>query len=169
MSTGRKIGTHSEILWHFTGGPLWDNDKNCQTNKLKSPDIGYKNLIAILKSKILKESNVVYISEVNSINREMELEDLFPEEFYMKYVNEAYKVELGEKKIVIPLPGPQSLIRRKLEEQFKSIGIAFNKTRPARLMLQDFGKMKPSDLPKEIVEEMQSLFELLNSRLLKMQ
>ena len=47
-------GTVSKILWHFTGGPIWNNSSNKQEDGLKSNEQAYKNLKSILSSKVLK-------------------------------------------------------------------------------------------------------------------
>lgn len=53
----RKPKTHSEILWHFTGGPQWNSKKQCQKKTLKPASTAYKTLLAILESKKLKVGN----------------------------------------------------------------------------------------------------------------
>lgn len=47
-------GTVSKILWHFTGGPIWDTKKNKQGKKLKPANEAFSNLKAIIKSRTLK-------------------------------------------------------------------------------------------------------------------
>jgi hypothetical protein len=47
-------GTVSKILWHFTGGPLWDDEAKCQRIELKSSEDAYKALVAILASRELR-------------------------------------------------------------------------------------------------------------------
>ena len=47
-------GTVSKILWHFTGGPIWNSKTNKQGKRLKPAAEGYKALKAILNSKVLK-------------------------------------------------------------------------------------------------------------------
>ncbi len=113
----------------------------------------------------MKDSTLIYTSEISDQNREMELEDLFPEEFYVKYVNETYKKELGDNPVPVPIPGSHPLIRRRLDDFFKSKELTFHKTRPARKMLEDFGKLTTADLPPELVKNMEKLFELINSRM----
>lgn len=49
-----RPGTVSKILWHFTGGPLWDDETNKQLKKLKPAINGYEALKAILDSKELR-------------------------------------------------------------------------------------------------------------------
>jgi hypothetical protein len=47
-------GTVSKILWHFTGGPLWDSKLNKQSTVLKSTEDACKAMMSILASKSLK-------------------------------------------------------------------------------------------------------------------
>lgn len=46
--------TVSKILWHFTGGPVWDDALNKQDKELKSDEKAYDSLTAILSSKELR-------------------------------------------------------------------------------------------------------------------
>ncbi|CAL2062077.1 hypothetical protein T190820D02B_40129 [Tenacibaculum sp. 190524A05c] len=50
-------GTVSKILWHFTGGPLWDSKLNKQESIPKPMTQGFDILIKILESSSLKLSN----------------------------------------------------------------------------------------------------------------
>jgi len=47
-------GTVSQILWHFTGGPLWNAERNCQEKEPKPSPQAYKALLGILKSKLVR-------------------------------------------------------------------------------------------------------------------
>ena len=47
-------GTVSKILWHFTGGPTWNEKKKKQNTSPKPSKDAYKNLISILESKELR-------------------------------------------------------------------------------------------------------------------
>jgi hypothetical protein len=47
-------GTVSRILWHFTGGPLWDTEKKRQRARPKNADDAYAALVSILKTKALR-------------------------------------------------------------------------------------------------------------------
>ncbi|WP_141441352.1 abortive infection system antitoxin AbiGi family protein [Vreelandella titanicae] len=49
-----RPGTVSKILWHFTGGPIWDDAANKQLKELKPAIDGYEALKAILKSQQLR-------------------------------------------------------------------------------------------------------------------
>jgi abortive phage resistance protein AbiGi (putative antitoxin) len=47
-------GTVSKILWHFTGGPLWDTTQNKQLTTRKPARQAYANLVSILRAKELR-------------------------------------------------------------------------------------------------------------------
>ena len=49
-----RPGTVSKILWHFTGGPMWDDVNNRQLTELKPAAKGYDALKAILKTQQLR-------------------------------------------------------------------------------------------------------------------
>lgn len=52
-----RPGTVSKILWHFTGGPLWDVETNKQLKELKPSIKGYEALNSILESKEIRIGN----------------------------------------------------------------------------------------------------------------
>ncbi len=58
-------GTVSKILWHFTGGPLWDKATNKQGAKLKSTEDACKALMGILKDKTLRLGGYKEVVKVN--------------------------------------------------------------------------------------------------------
>jgi abortive phage resistance protein AbiGi (putative antitoxin) len=47
-------GTVSKIVWHFTGGPIWDENTKKQKEEIKSESEAFANLYSILKSKELQ-------------------------------------------------------------------------------------------------------------------
>ncbi len=46
--------THSKILWHFTGGPKWSKERNCQERNPKPIADAYDILLKILESKAIR-------------------------------------------------------------------------------------------------------------------
>lgn len=50
-------GTVSKILWHFTGGPMWNSKTNRQETRLKSTADGYSALKSIIDTKTLRTGN----------------------------------------------------------------------------------------------------------------
>ena len=59
-----RPGTVSKILWHFTGGPLWDNQNNKQLKELKPTKKGYDALNSILYTHQIKVGNYAEIVKV---------------------------------------------------------------------------------------------------------
>jgi hypothetical protein len=47
-------GTVSKILWHFTGGPPWDAERNCQATTPKADSSAYQAVLSILSSRQLR-------------------------------------------------------------------------------------------------------------------
>ena len=52
-----KPTTHSEVLWHFTGGPTWNARQQKQNKNLKLLSSSYEAFKSILKSKELRLGN----------------------------------------------------------------------------------------------------------------
>jgi hypothetical protein len=65
QNTPTYPGTVSKILWHFTGGPVWDARLNKQGSALKSHQTAYVNLKSILRDRNLKKGS--YREVVNVI------------------------------------------------------------------------------------------------------
>ncbi len=118
----------------------------------------------LVKTRILKERHVMTIDEAGGAAKEMELEDLFPEEFYLRFVSESYTKELGVQPFPSPLPEKQPRITQRVEAHLQQKGIQFNKTRPARRMMDHLSKAKIEDLPSDLVANCESLFRMINER-----
>ncbi|MHA1410748.1 MAG: ATP-dependent nuclease, partial [Candidatus Odinarchaeia archaeon] len=120
----------------------------------------------IVKNRILRDNRVIFVNEIyEDKNIEMEIEDMFPEEFYLKYVNKAYEKELNDEILVPPLASKKPRITQRIEDAFQIYNITFHKSRPARLILEDFGHLKLKDLPEELIDNMEKLSTLINKRM----
>jgi hypothetical protein len=69
-------GTVSQILWHFTGGPAWDNAAGKQSSTPKSAAAAYNALVGILETRELrvgayKEIVKVRVEKVREWNRKL--------------------------------------------------------------------------------------------------
>lgn len=60
--------THSDVLWHFTGGPKWNSRKKMQSKKTKSNNDSFEILIKILKSKTLRLGSYHELLKVSRYN-----------------------------------------------------------------------------------------------------
>jgi hypothetical protein len=66
----RAIGISSEILWHFTGGPRWNDQAQRQDARPRPPQEAYDALKAILRSKELRVGKYHEVVKVTVPRRE---------------------------------------------------------------------------------------------------
>jgi len=121
----------------------------------------------LIKSKLVKEKYTVLLEEVLGNGCECEMEDLLTEEFYVRAVNEAYSKELAGNPLKIPLREGMLRVTQRVEKAMEERGIQFNKTRPARHLLDFFGKALAKDLPPKLIDNFARLFNLINERVPK--
>ena len=120
----------------------------------------------IVKNKVLPDKLVLSISaafDQAKVPAEAELEDLFPEDFYVKYLNRAYAKELGNSPLTTPLQSKKPRLCARIEDGLGARGIPFHKTRAARLMAEDFQNQAPGDLPGTTVENFERLFKTVEA------
>ena len=138
---------------------------------LDSDPEGRKVAEGLIKKWITKKKHVLLLGEVLGRVEETTLEDLFPDEFYLAFVNEAYGKELNGVSITIEevkaVEFPQ--LARRMDGAFKKRGMkpnsegwAFNKGRVAKLLMAELPKRKLSDLPAELVKRFDKLFKSIN-------
>jgi hypothetical protein len=90
----------------------------------------------LVKQKLIREDNVIFVTDgFDAAGRpaEADIEDLLDEAVYNDLVRESYAEELAGKALSLNPKVPR--IVKRYEEAFKSLGLNFHKTRPARLLL----------------------------------
>lgn len=111
---------------------------------------------------ILDDSHVFQLGKVLGEDGNRSLEDLFDEDYYLKFVSEAYKKELGGKALKVPAAAKKSIVER-IETALRKEGIeTFNKGRVAKRIMKDWNGKNLSDLPKETVERFGRVLEAIN-------
>ena len=119
----------------------------------------------------MKDKHVLLLGQVLGRKEESTLEDLFPDEFYLNLVNKEYERDLKGEPIALEevkaSEHPQ-LVRR-IDAALKNRGMmpnsegwAFNKGRVAKLLLIELPKRSLTDLPNEMVECFERLFESIS-------
>lgn len=90
----------------------------------------------LVKAKLISENNVVFISEAFGSNKpaEADVEDLLDPAVYENLVRESYASELTTKTLTLNAKIPR--IAKRIGQGFVDLGIAFHKTRPAKLFLK---------------------------------
>jgi hypothetical protein len=113
----------------------------------------------LLKSKLIRDDGILFVSSgfaVGSVPSEADIEDLLEPSVYEALVQESYKKELT-KKILAPNASIPRIVKR-YEAAFADIGLEFNKTRPARLLLAKMAKDPDSVMPSSAAERFEALF-----------
>lgn len=129
---------------------------------LDSETEGRKVKQELIKNKILKERKVLLVSESFDVGKEMDMEDLIPEDFYLRLVEESYKQELGGQQISLSTPHAPRIVVA-LTEFFESRSVQFHKTRPARLFLTRFSTLRTEDIPTELLDNFEKLIKTINA------
>jgi len=69
MASLTAPGTVSKLLWHFTGGPNWNERRQRQNHRPKSPELAYEALLSILKTRELRLGNYAETARVELPSR----------------------------------------------------------------------------------------------------
>jgi len=118
----------------------------------------------LLKAKLIREQNVVFVSEAFSAPpSEADIEDLLESSVYEALVRESYSAELKGKTLKLNANIPR--IAKRIEKGLAEIGIEFHKTRPTRLFLKQMAADPDKVLTASSVERFEALFALINKRL----
>lgn len=171
-----KIHLNNEIVFVPAGGAtktillasIYKSQELGVVVLLDADKEGKSSYDLITKNKILRSKNVLLLNEVDDQTREMTIEDMFPEDFYLRFVKTAYQDELRKKGIDnIVLSSRSPLIVKRLECFFKDKNLGdFHKNRPARAILAELGKTNINALSEDLVKKFETLFEKLNKTIL---
>ena len=137
---------------------------------LDSDPEGKRVADGLIKEWIIKDRHLLLLGQVLKGVDEATLEDMFPDKFYLRFVNNAYQKELDASPITLEEIGSGGQIVQRIERTFvargmplNSEGKAFNKGRVAKLMLIELPQSSSAELPKEMVENFARLFEAINT------
>lgn len=138
---------------------------------LDSDPEGKRTAEGLIKDWIIKARHVLLLGDLVGRKEHTTLEDLFPVDFYLEYVNKAYANELAGKPLApaeISATASPMIVNR-IDAAMKarglplnSEGLAFNKGRPAKLLLNDLPKKALADLPRGLVDTFGAIFAAVN-------
>ena len=104
----------------------------------------------LVRQWIPEDSQVLMLGRVLGVEGDRCLEDLFAEGYYLSFVREAYREELGGKKLSMAAQDERSIVRR-VEAALGAMGVErFNKGRVARRIMGDLAGKSLGDLPSGI-------------------
>ena len=122
----------------------------------------------LVKSKLIRSDAVLFVTDAwsGATPSEADVEDLLDPTVYAALVAEAYAKELTQKSLSLNDKIPR--IAKRYELAFESLGLQFNKTRPARLFLNKMASDTSSVLSAESADRFERLFNAVNSRWAKL-
>lgn len=138
---------------------------------LDSDPEGLRTAVGLIKDWIIKGRHVLLLGDLVGRRAHTTLEDLFPVDFYLGYVNRAYVKELGTTPLTpAELAATKTpMVVNQIDAAMKvrgmplnSEGFAFNKGRPAKLILSELPKRVLADLPRDLVEAFGTVFAKVN-------
>ena len=126
---------------------------------------GQESQKLIVQNRILKNKKILFMNEAFDQRKNMSIEDLFPEDYYLQFVKSTYQKELQKKDIVnIILNSRDPMIVKRLEDFFNEKDLGdFNKSRPNRAIYTELPKTKFTELPPILVQNFEALFEKINN------
>ena len=139
---------------------------------LDSDPEGKKAAEGLIKKWIMTDKHVLLLGDVIGREDETTLEDLFPDEFYLEFVNKTYKKELGSNPLTVEEVNTdrQPQLVRRINAALKhrrmglnSEGWAFNKGRVAKLLMTELPQLSVADLPDEMIKHLENLFQSINN------
>jgi predicted ATPase len=100
------------------------------------------------------------------LGRDVSIEDLFPEDFYVKHVLEVYKQPLaGAGVTAITLPAGNQLVKR-AEAFFSGVAVPFNRSVVAKRICDEINRMRSADhLPTSAKPKVEALIAAINKAL----
>jgi len=115
------------------------------------------------KAKLIREEGVVFVSEAFTAPPKggADIEDLLEPAVFDALMTEAFAKELGGNTLSLNANIPR--IAKRYEEALKAAGIAFNKTRPARLFLKYLGENPSHVMSEPTKNNFRKVFSRLNS------
>lgn len=123
----------------------------------------------LIKDWLAKDKQVLLLGKIARLTGQATLEDLFTDDLYLEYVNQAYGNHLGQSAITQEEIGSEGNLVDRIERVMVKRGFplntekkAFNKGRVAKAMLADLPTRDLSKLPKEVSERFERLFTAVN-------
>jgi len=119
----------------------------------------------LVKTKLIREENVVFVSEVFSPPPPAgaDIEDLLDPDLFHCLVQEVYTKDLGSVGLTLNTNIPR--IVKRYEAAFKTLGLRFNKTGPAKLFLRRIASDPTLVMSPTSRSRFESLFQVISTRL----
>lgn len=116
----------------------------------------------LVRQWILEENHVLMLGPAIGAKGDRCLEDMFEEGYYLGFVQDAYKKELGKQKLSLMEQAGRSIVQR-VEDALQATGIGiFNKGRVAKRIMNDLAGKSLDELPTETVDNFAKVITAVN-------
>jgi len=121
----------------------------------------------MLKSKLLRDHQVILVSEAFGTNKpaESDIEDLLDPTIYENLARDAYEKELQGKTLALNKDIPR--IVKRLEKSFQDAGLVFHKTRADGLFYRKMSIDPKAVMTDDTSKRFEALFAIIAERLKK--
>jgi predicted ATPase len=139
---------------------------------LDSDPEGNRVADGLIKKWIMKDRHVLNVGSAVARKTNTTIEDLFPLDFYLGFVNQAYSKALSAKPLTVAevsaikadlVVDRINTVLRARGVPANSDGVAFNKGRPAKLLLQALSGKGTADFPADTFPCFEQLFQSINA------
>jgi AAA ATPase domain len=119
----------------------------------------------LIKQKLIRDDNVLFVTDAFSAAKpsEADVEDLLDTAVYDALVAESYASELKARTLSLNRHIPR--IVKRYEDAFESVGLEFNKTRPARLLIHKMATNPAAIMTPLTQERFTNLFAKISGQL----
>lgn len=118
----------------------------------------------LLRNKLIRDENLVFVADafVAPPSGGADVEDLIDPEVFRRLVEDSYARELEGKDLVLNDRIPR--IVKRYEEAFRTLGMNFHKTRPAKLFLRRMAESPETIVVGSTEERFKRLFGTINEK-----
>jgi hypothetical protein len=118
----------------------------------------------LVRQKLIRDENVIFVTDAFDPGKpsEADVEDVLDPLVYDVLVRESYSDELKGKSLTLNTHIPR--IAKRFEESFRAIGLEFNKTRPARLLLNKMATNPAAIMTSLTKDRFERLFAKISSQ-----
>jgi len=143
-------------------GTILRGQELCVAVLLDSDPEGESAYEQLVHQWILEDKHVLMLGPVLGAEQDRCLEDMFDEDYYLGFVYEAYKQELGRKKLAFQSDDKRPIVQR-VEAALNAKGIeVFNKGRVAKRIMRDLAGKSLEDLPETTVDNFAKVISEVN-------
>lgn len=118
----------------------------------------------LLKNKLIRDENLVFVADAfpEPLSGGADIEDMLDPEAFRRLVEDSYARELEGKDLILNDCIPR--VVKRYEDAFRSLGMDFHKTRPAKRFLRRMAQAPEEIMSDDTEERFKKLFNVINEK-----